>query len=265
MPLNCEQCDDRGFITTDRGVRDCDCTQEKKRIQKLDRAGIPPRYRRKTFAEYETGDNPTTQRALLICRRFVDEWPTNRHRGIALTGPVGVGKTHLTACILMECSRRWSAEVAFVDLPLLFSQIKATFDAKWMRTEFEILEPLLKADVLAIDELAAARHSDWNFQMTEHILNSRYLADKSTIITTNFPFRAAGWVPTNPPPLTLTPPQPKDFRERLSSIAPVPGGFRESLGDRVGARMYSRLTEMAVPIEMDGHDRRLEAGQRRAG
>jgi DNA replication protein DnaC len=246
---------------TDKGLIECACRRERKLLQVIERSGIPPRYRRKTFEEYQTPGNRTAAAALLTCRRFVEEWPLNRHLGILLQGPVGVGKTHLGCVVLLECHRRYGASIAFIDLPELFTKIKATFDGGLLETEMEILKPLLAADILAIDELAAARNSDWNFSMTEQILNSRYNADKSTIITTNFPNRPPGWKPTKTAPARpLLVAGDVDFAARAAASSAM---RTETLGDRIGARMFSRTQEMCLQIEIDGEDRRAEAGRKR--
>lgn len=260
--MSCERCNDVGFVVTDGRASDCTCRRERILAQVVDRSGIPPRYRRKTFEEYLTSSNRSAAAALLMCRQFVEQYPTGRHTGMLLQGPVGVGKTHLTCVMLLECHRRWGATIAFVDLPELFTHIKATFDKGWMETEMEILKPLLSADILAIDEVAAARRSDWNFDMTEQIINSRYNADKATLVTTNYINRPVGWRPER-----VSAPRPQlvagevDFASRAAASSTA---RQETLGDRVGARMYSRLQEMCVPLEMDGEDQRAAARKRRS-
>lgn len=257
--MSCELCNETGWMQREGGgVIDCACRLERKRLQVMERAGIPERYRSKTFEGYDATANRSAAAGLHQAVRFVDEWPTNRHLGMLFTGPVGVGKTHLECTILLECSRRWGARVAFVDLPDLFTRIKATFDPGWQQTELEILRPLLEADILAIDEVGAARSTDWAFAMTEQIINTRYNQDKSTIVTTNFVNRPAGWVQ---PRGSAT--RPQLVGDDYAAIAAAPARQVETLGDRIGARMFSRLQEMCLLIEIDGQDQRAEAGRKR--
>ena len=65
------------------------------------------------------------------------------------------------------------------------------------------------------------------------ILNSRYNDKQSTIITTNY---------ANQP-------------SAGSGLSPEQRSAREpTLGDRIGDRMRSRLSEMCIPVEMTGDD-----------
>lgn len=257
--MNCELCNATGWVQGPTGgVIDCACRIERKRLKVLERAGIPERYRSKSFAGYDATGNKSAAAGLHQAMRFVDEWPTNRHLGLLLTGPVGVGKTHLECSVLIECARRWGAKVAFVDLPDLFTRIKATFDPEIKQTEHEILRPLLAADILAIDEVGAARTTDWAFSMTEQIINTRYNQDKSTIVTTNFINRPLGWSPPRGSGA-----RPQLVGEDYGAITAAPARSVETLGDRIGARMYSRLQEMCLLVEIDGQDRRSEAGRKR--
>ncbi len=88
--------------------------------------------------------------------------------------------------------------------------------------------------MLVLDELGAACRTDWVSDMIEHLLNIRYNDRKTTIITTNLPYAPAG-VPASP--------------ARAAARS-------ETLGDRIGERMLSRLGEMCVVVEMNGSDYR---------
>ena len=100
-------------------------------------------------------------------------------------------------------------------------------------TERETLKPILEVDVLVLDELGAAKVTDWGADAIARVINARYNDNRTTIVTTNF---------DNLPPAAAT--------ER-DTFAPM---RRETLGDRIGERMRSRLQEMCVVIEMKGND-----------
>jgi DNA replication protein DnaC len=78
-----------------------------------------------------------------------------------------------------------------------------------------------------------------------YILNSRYNDNKTTIMTTNFPDR---------------PEQERGEDENPRSYSAADrAARRETLGDRIGERMRSRLHEMCKKVEMDGRDYRLHS------
>lgn len=259
--MSCERCGDTGFIIPEpRGtVRACPCRLEARERQALTRAGIPERYQSKTLATYDTKVSKSAFEAHGLARRFIEEWPTERGRGMLLTGSVGLGKTHIAVGVLLECRKRWNASVAFVDLPELLTRIKATFHPAADATEDGILRPLLGADLLAIDEIGAARSSEWAFAMTENIINVRYNANASTIFTTNFanlpPAQTMRRETTARTP-TLDPVPAADFAARMQRPLEMPVMRQETLGDRIGERMYSRLQEMCWIVEMAGQDQR---------
>ena len=106
---------------------------------------------------------------------------------------------------------------------------------------------MFEAEVLALDELGAVRSTEWVFDTVNYVLNSRYNDNKTTIITTNFPDR---------------PEQDKveDDNPRSYSAADR-AARRETLGDRIGERMRSRLHEMCKKVEIEGPDFRQHTKQ----
>jgi DNA replication protein DnaC len=109
----------------------------------------------------------------------------------------------------------------------------------------EILRPVFDAEVLVLDELGAVRSTEWVFDTVNYILNSRYNENKTTIITTNFPDK---------------PEQDRvDDDNPRSYSAADRAARRETLGDRIGERMRSRLHEMCKKVDIDGRDFRLHS------
>jgi DNA replication protein DnaC len=98
--------------------------------------------------------------------------------------------------------------------------------------------------VLVLDELGAAKPSDWVWDTVAHILNTRYNDRRTTIITTNYPnAEALGASPLR-----------KAYRKSAELDDAERAMREETLGDRIGERMRSRLQEMCVVVEMSGKD-----------
>jgi DNA replication protein DnaC len=130
----------------------------------------------------------------------------------------------------------------FCDYRELLKEIQHSYNPQVLTTELEILRPVFEAEVLILDELGASKPTEWVWDTVAHILNTRYNDKRTTIITTNYADQPPG---SN----SISGPQ-RAMRE-------------ESLGDRIGERMRSRLAEMCVVIEMRGADFRQKVGRAR--
>ena len=101
-----------------------------------------------------------------------------------------------------------------------------------------MLRPVFEAEVLVLDELGTAKPSDWVWDTVAHILNTRYNDQRTTIITTNY---------ANAAPLGTGSEPNGSLRIAMRD---------ETLGDRIGERMRSRLQEMCAVVDMHGEDYR---------
>ena len=226
----------------------CECRFEQRIGRLLKLASIPKRYHHCSFESYEpgfTGANSSLMAAHLTARRFVDGYPvTTEGKGLLLTGSIGVGKTHLAVGILQSLITEKGVRGLFVDYRELLKEIQHSYNPHVLTTELDILRPVFDAEVLILDELGASKPTEWVWDTVAHILNTRYNDKRTTIITTNYPDQPPGGG-------SLTAPQ-RATRE-------------ETLGDRIGERMRSRLAEMCVAIEMRGNDFRQRARRARFG
>ena len=264
--MTCDLCGGSGLVVREDtlgrsiGSRECSCVTDGRRARNLTAAGIPRRYWNLGFDQYDGTAGRSAGEALMICRRYAEEWPMNRALGLLLIGPTGVGKTHLACATLIECARKWKASIAFVDLADLLSRIKSTFNPS-AETEDGILKPILAVDILAIDEVGAPRRSDWAYDMTERIIQARYNAGQSTLFTDNRANQPPGWVA---PAGSGRPKLVDEETSYAARVTAMPTARKETLGDVVGQRMWSRLQEMTKVVEMDGVDQRAAAGRRRS-
>jgi DNA replication protein DnaC len=132
----------------------------------------------------------------------------------------------------------------FCDYRELLKEIQHSYNPQVLTNELEILRPVFDADVLVLDELGASKPTEWVWDTVALILNTRYNDKRTTIITTNYPDKSPGAASVSGPQRAM--------RE-------------ESLGDRIGERMRSRLAEMCVVIEMRGKDFRQNVSRARFG
>jgi len=66
------------------------------------------------------------------------------------------------------------------------------YNSQVTATQLEILNPVMNAEVLVLDDLGAIRPSDWVWDTVSLMINNRYNGMRTTIITTNYPVLASG-------------------------------------------------------------------------
>ena len=162
----------------------------------LSQARIPPRYEHCELENFAVRkipgtdqENPSLRAAKFTATKFVEEYPTNF--GLLFAGTTGVGKTHLSVAIIRELILRKGVECLFYDFHDLLKTIRDSYNPGTQNTELGVLQPVLDAEVLLLDELAGSNPSDWVKETLHHIINWRYNYKKVTLITTTLLSRDA--------------------------------------------------------------------------
>jgi len=242
MTTPCPICDDSGLRVIERpdgtrAAQECTCRGERRAMKQVSSARIPERYQHCTLDSYEPsykGQNKGLQAALMQARSFVRGYPLDTGgNGLLLTGSIGVGKTHLAVGMLQALIQERGAKGLFWDYRDLLKAVQHSYNPAVATTEHDVLRPVFEAEVLVLDELGANRPTEWVWDTVAHILNTRYNDRRTTIITTNY---------ANLPP------------GGEMSVGVRAAVREETLGDRIGERMRSRLQEMCVTVEMNGED-----------
>jgi DNA replication protein DnaC len=227
--MSCPLCDDTGWKSDDdsvdrpRRVVRCDCWRENIGRERLAGANIPKRYQHCTLGNF-TGYNESLERAAQAAGAFASAFPSVS-KGLFFEGEPGVGRTHLAAAVLTQVVRKTGARGLFYDVRELLKLIRSTYNSSIQTTELEVLTPVLKADLLVLDDLGAEKTSEWVEETMNLIVNTRYNEKLATIFTSNFPD-----IPDETEP--------------------------NSLLCRIGHRMRSRLHEMCDFSVLDAGDYR---------
>jgi DNA replication protein DnaC len=184
---------------------------------------IPPRYRGVSFDRPPVSDmvrDLQTKIAVNEVRAFVDDLDARLQegRGLWLFGDTGTGKTTL-AMLISKAALEAGKTVAIYSLPKLLARIRRTYDSEPGGDSYlSFFERLTSVDLLHIDDLGAEKRSDWVLEQLYALVNERYEAQRSILITTNLP--------------------------------------HPELEEQIGSRTVSRLTQICDEVEVRGEDRR---------
>jgi DNA replication protein DnaC len=162
----------------------CDCWREELVAQTLKSAGIPAQYKRAELANFEGRGSNLKMDAYRAATKFADSFPVV-DKGILFYGPHGVGKTHLAVGILRQVIRERGARGFFFETRELLRMVRDTYNRTVDERELDVLSPVLKADLLVLDDLGAEKASEWTQETLGMVVNARYNARRPTIVTTN--------------------------------------------------------------------------------
>jgi DNA replication protein DnaC len=238
----------------------CDCTTGDRTERALQRARVPERYRHCDFENYETDNeienvtheqlaayNRSLTQAKVFVQRFAQEYSPvpgmQSEHGILLMGPCGVGKTHLAVSALKTIVLRGHSGL-FYDYRELLKAIQDSYNPENQATEMSVLEPVLKTEILVLDDVGSSKPSLWALETVGHVLNTRYNDKRVTLLTTNF-------LDTDAPSANPSLQSPRVAGLRSPTV-------EDSLTERVGKRIRSRLYEMCRTLEIHAPDYRKE-------
>jgi DNA replication protein DnaC len=186
-------CDGSGWILGPENLaRPCECRESRmaRRRARGVASAIPPRYRGVSFDRPPVSDmarEPAQAPVVAAVRDFADriEERIDAGRGVWLMGDVGTGKTTL-AMLVSKAAVETGCTVAIYSLPRLLARIRRTYDADPGEDSYlGFFERLTSVDLLHIDDLGAEKRSDWVLEQLYAIVDDRYQAERSMVVTTN--------------------------------------------------------------------------------
>jgi len=256
----CPFCSGTGFrIIEEPGSRKtsarvCECRRTRRTDDLLKLARIPRRYGSCDFISFQPQD-ASQESARDQTRAFVDSYTVLKIQeeiefGLLFLGPPGVGKTHLSVAALRALIVEQGVPGLFTDFRDLIKMLQASYDPVSQTSEMDVLRPLLQTEVLVLDDLGAARMTEWVRDLVSHIVNSRYNERKVTLITSNLldeDMAGARRRASGEQPVADRSSVPADDRAARPADRPT-------LTDRIGAPVRSRLHEMCLTLRMTGED-----------
>lgn len=268
---SCGQCHGEGFYLGIKGpytaatvcscVQSCpQCLGQARRIEKgisiscrtpsvtqvvnlINAAQIPARYAEAHIGRFQNfRDRGGNGRQIL---QDVKDWfrDFQAGKGLVIEGPVGCGKTFILASLAKAFAMQ-GYSVKFADFFQLTSEIKAGFSEG--KSEAALLQPLIEVDILFIDELGKGRNTDFELTVIDQLVCSRYNQKKSILASTNYKLR---------------PIQGKPSTGYMDSQLPG-SSFNldalQTLEERIGRRIFSRLKETSLFLELNEDDFRTK-------
>ncbi|EDP72957.1 MULTISPECIES: ATP-binding protein [Aquificales] len=224
----CAICGGLGWIIKENGVTKCVCRYSDITDTIFKRMNIPNRYRDKDLSNFIPDKKYGHKFILTRIEDYINSDDYLKGKGLFLVGKPGVGKTHLAVGILKEFFRRKGIVGLFYDTRSLLFKLKSSFDGS--ASAREILEEVVETPILVLDDLGSERLSDWARDILHYIIINRYNELKPIIITSNIELKS----------------QKKGDEDILEN----------TLEERMGSSIASRLSEMCEVLPVKGEDKR---------
>jgi DNA replication protein DnaC len=230
METKCTKCQDSGWVLVKVDgkeiARPCACRRDSVQSLMANNANIPLRFLGMELKSYFPDKaNPSQAKAKKAAEKFVADYPAV-DSGLLFQGATGVGKTRLLCCIGNQLIKEKEVEMAYIDWNDLTREMRSGEDTS--NRDFtsigQLIQRLARVELLLFDELGASRPSPWVEDNIYYLVNRRYNDNRITLFASNF------------------------FDKKI--------GSEETLSERIGNRVRSRLFEMARSVEIMGADYR---------
>lgn len=152
----------------------------------LGHAGIPPRFRDRTFENY-IPETPEAIKAKKICHAYAERFHERLQVGgcLVLCGLPGTGKSHLACAIANFVLLAHEKSTVFISTIDAICTIRETYHKDSQISEREAIARLVEPELLILDEVGVQSGSDHEKQTLFNIINKRYENSKPTILISN--------------------------------------------------------------------------------
>lgn len=226
LQVKCKICNDTGWrlIWPNRGVP-CECRYNR-RVDIMKALNIPPLFYQASLNDFDFLGRH--QDVIDKVKEYIENKEYKTGRGFYFYGSSGVGKTHLAVAILKRIYKVHGVAGLFYDLQSFLYDLRATFNGS--SDEFyntvDFLNFTVTTPLLVLDDLDIEYFSDWGKDALNYVINERYKMMRPVIITSNY---------------------------ELNGVS------LNTVEEKLGRRIASRLLEMCYIIKMEGEDLRSTA------
>jgi DNA replication protein DnaC len=238
----CEACAGRAHRVEGDVSKPCRTPPPPLVVNLINAAHIPARYADASLEKF-TNFSGNGRQFLADLSRWRSKFSPEQGKGLIIEGPVGVGKTYLLAALAKDFAAQ-GRSVRFIDFFHLLGELKTGFSQG--KADAAQLAPILDVDVLIIDELGKGRNTDFELTVLDQLVCGRYNQQRTIIASTNYRLKGK-------PAYTYN---NQDLERGGGGAGEFASDKFEPLESRIGPRIFSRLKEMTMFVELSGDDYR---------
>lgn len=214
------------------------CAARKSRDMKT--LSIPDRFRDVHFDNFDSQMNSNLEKAKRTCIEYCENFNTKlEQNSLLLMGPPGLGKTHLAVSILKRICNERLIRARFFDFREILGSIRLSYANNRYGEDEKIFDEMKKCDLLVIDELGSEQITDWVMEVFHRVILPRYNQCLPTVFTTNY-LDSMYLKSSN--------------TKRINTLDALLENINETLEERIGHRLTSKLREMCQIVFFQGND-----------
>lgn len=183
--MGCPECDRERKAQADADEAARRVEDAQKRLEaKMNKTGIPLRYRTKDFASF-VADTDAKEKARAIAMEFAQNFDQHFKKGTVavFSGLPGTGKSHLAIAIAQAVMS--SHTVLYISAIDAVRMVRDTWRKDSKNTELQVLDMLTDLHLLVLDEVGVQYGTDAEQITLFDIIDKRYRDMMPTILLTN--------------------------------------------------------------------------------
>lgn len=183
--MGCPECSKIRQATEEAEKAQREAAEAQHRLEsRLDKSGIPIRYRSKDFASF-LADTDAKEKALSVAMEFAQNFSQHARRGtvVVFSGLPGTGKSHLAIAIAQAVMAHHTA--MYTSAIDAVRMIRNTWRRDAEQTETQVLDTLASVGLLILDEVGVQYGTEAEQVSLFDIIDKRYRDMMPMILLTN--------------------------------------------------------------------------------